>query len=314
MSDKKRNNLEIFHSFAGNILDRSEVERRDPNWISSLISNPETKFLLAKNLLFPVESKSKELVWLTKKSLSQISDTISEDLCYLLGTKDNVGYFALDITNLTVNTLATWEIVEPREIALSATETDVAIMAQAKSQIYWHSSHRYCSKCGSLSMPQKGGIVRTCQSCEMQHFPRTDPVVIMLVYKDQHCLLGQNRRRANGFYSALAGFMDHAESIEEAVRREVKEESGVDIKSVLYHSSQPWPYPHSLMIGCLAEATDTQISIDEEELSDVRWFSREEIIRAFEAQSKGESHNFYLPGSIAIAHHLIKYWAFETTF
>ena len=238
----------------------------------------------------------------------------SEDLFYLLGTKDNVGYFALDITNLTVNTLDTWEFLEPREIALSATETDVAIMAQAKSQIYWHSSHRYCSKCGSLSMPQKGGIVRTCQSCEMQHFPRTDPVVIMLVYKDQHCLLGQNRRRANGFYSALAGFMDHAESIEEAVRREVKEESGVDIKSVLYHSSQPWPYPHSLMIGCLAEAKDTQISIDEEELSDVRWFSREEIIRAFEAQAKGESHNFYLPGSIAIAHHLIKYWAFETTF
>ena len=278
MSDKKRNNLEIFHSFAGNILDRSEVERRDPNWISSLISNPETKFLLAKDLLFPVESKSKELVWLTKKSLSQISDTISEDLFYLLGTKDNVGYFALDITNLTVNTLDTWEFLEPREIALSATEIDVAIMAQAKSQIYWHSSHRYCSKCGSLSMPQKGGIVRTCQSCEMQHFPRTDPVVIMLVYKDQHCLLGQNKRRANGFYSALAGFMDHAESIEEAVRREVKEESGVDIKSVLYHSSQPWPYPHSLMIGCLAEAKDTQISIDEEELSDVRWFSREEII------------------------------------
>ena len=314
MSDKKRNNLEIFHSFAGNILDRSEVERRDPNWISSLISNPETKFLLAKDLLFPVESKSKELVWLTKKSLSQISDTISEDLFYLLGTKDNVGYFALDITNLTVNTLDTWEFLEPREIALSATETDVAIMAQAKSQIYWHSSHRYCSKCGSLSMPQKGGIVRTCQRCEMQHFLRTDPVVIMLVYKDQHCLLGQNKRRANGFYSALAGFMDHAESIEEAVRREVKEESGVDIKSVLYHSSQPWPYPHSLMIGCLAEAKDTQISIDEEELSDVRWFSREEIIRAFEAQAKGESHNFYLPGSIAIAHHLIKYWAFETTF
>ena len=314
MSDKKRNNLEIFHSFAGNILDRSEVERRDQNWISSLISNPETKFLLAKNLLFPVESKSKELVWLTKKSLSQISDTISEDLFYLLGTKDNVGYFALDITNITVNTLDTWEFLEPREIALSANETDVAIMAQAKSQIYWHSSHRYCSKCGSLSMPQKGGIVRTCQSCEMQHFPRTDPVVIMLVYKDQHCLLGQNRRRANGFYSALAGFMDHAESIEEAVRREVKEESGVDIKSVIYHSSQPWPYPHSLMIGCLAEALDTQISIDEEELSDVRWFSREEIIRAFEAQAKGESLDFYLPGSIAIAHHLIKYWAFETNY
>ena len=314
MSDKKRNNLEIFHSFAGNILDRSEVERRDQNWISSLISNPETKFLLAKNLLFPVESKSKELVWLTKKSLSQISDTISEDLFYLLGTKDNVGYFALDITNITVNTLDTWEFLEPREIALSATETDVANMSQAKSQIYWHRSHRYCSKCGSLSMPQKGGIVRTCQSCEMQHFPRTDPVVIMLVYKDQHCLLGQNRRRANGFYSALAGFMDHAESIEEAVRREVKEESGVDIKSVIYHSSQPWPYPHSLMIGCLAEAKDTQISIDEEELSDVRWFSREEIIRAFEAQAKGESHDFYLPGSIAIAHHLIKYWAFETNY
>ena len=314
MSDKERNNLEIFHSFAGNTLNRSEVERRDPNWISSLISNPRTKFLLSKDLLFPVESKSKELVWVTKQSLSQISNSIPEDLFYLLGTKEDVGYFTLDITNLSLNIQDNWEFLEPREIALSASENDIVIMAQAKSQIYWHSSHRYCSKCGSLSMPQKGGIVRICQSCEMQHFPRTDPVVIMLVYKDQYCLLGQNRRRANGFYSALAGFMDHAESIEEAVRREVKEESGVNVTNVLYHSSQPWPYPHSLMIGCLAEAENTEISIDEEELSDVKWFSREEIIRAFEAQQKGESHDFYLPGSIAIAHHLIKYWAFETSY
>tara|TARA_Y100000748_G_C15427400_1_gene461877 strand:+ start:43 stop:987 length:945 start_codon:yes stop_codon:yes gene_type:complete len=314
VSDLERNNLQIFHSFAGNTLDRSEVERRDPNWISSLIANPKTKFLLSKDLLFPVETTAKKLVWLDQKSLQQISNSVSEDLFYLLGIRDDVGYFALDITNLSIDLNDTWEFLEPREIALYASENEVAIMAQAKSQIYWHSSHKYCSKCGSPSMPQKGGIVRVCQNCAMQHFPRTDPVVIMLVYKEQHCLLGQNRRRANGFYSALAGFMDHAESIEEAVRREVKEESGVDVTKVIYHSSQPWPYPHSLMIGCLAEAEDTQISIDEEELSDVRWFSREEIIRSFEAQTKGESHDFYLPGSIAIAHHLIKYWAYETTF
>lgn len=314
MSDLERNNLQIFHSFAGNNLDRSEVERRDPNWISSLIANPKTKFLLSKDLLFPVKTTAKDLIWLDQKSLQQISNSVSEDLFYLLGIKDDVGYFALDITNLSIDLNDNWEFLEPREIALYASENEVAIMAQAKSQIYWHSSHRYCSKCGSPSMPQKGGLVRVCQNCAMQHFPRTDPVVIMLVYKEQHCLLGQNRRRANGFYSALAGFMDHAESIEEAVRREVKEESGVDVTNVIYHSSQPWPYPHSLMIGCLAEAEDTQISIDEEELSDVRWFTREEIIKAFEAQKKGESHDFYLPGSIAIAHHLIKYWAFETTF
>ena len=284
MSDLERNNLQIFHSFAGNNLDRSEVERRDPNWISSLIANPKTKFLLSKDLLFPVETTAKKLVWLDQKSLHQISNSVSEDLFYLLGIKDDVGYFALDITNLSIDLNDTWEFLEPREIALYASENEVAIMAQAKSQIYWHSSHKYCSKCGSPSMPQKGGIVRVCQNCAMQHFPRTDPVVIMLVYKEQHCLLGQNRRRANGFYSALAGFMDHAESIEEAVRREVKEESGVDVTKVIYHSSQPWPYPHSLMVGCLAEAKDTQISIDEEELSDVRWFTREEIIKAFEAQ------------------------------
>ena len=314
MSDLERNNLQIFHSFAGNNLDRSEVERRDPNWISSLIANPKTKFLLSKDLLFPVKTTARDLIWLDQKSLQQISNSVSEDLFYLLGIKDDVGYFALDITNLSIDLNDNWEFLEPREIALYASENEVAIMAQAKSQIYWHSSHRYCSKCGSPSMPQKGGLVRVCQNCAMQHFPRTDPVVIMLVYKEQHCLLGQNRRRANGFYSALAGFMDHAESIEEAVRREVKEESGVDVTNVIYHSSQPWPYPHSLMIGCLAEAEDTQISIDEEELSDVRWFTREEIIKAFEAQKKGESHDFYLPGSIAIAHHLIKYWAFETTF
>ena len=191
MSDLERNNLQIFHSFAGNNLDRSEVERRDPNWISSLIANPKTKFLLSKDLLFPVKTTARDLIWLDQKSLQQISNSVSEDLFYLLGIKDDVGYFALDITNLSIDLNDNWEFLEPREIALYASENEVAIMAQAKSQIYWHSSHRYCSKCGSPSMPQKGGLVRVCQNCAMQHFPRTDPVVIMLVYKEHLELIGQ---------------------------------------------------------------------------------------------------------------------------
>ena len=314
MSGIERNNLQVFHSFAGNTLDRSEVERRSPDWISSLINHPSTKFLLVKDFMFPVLKNTKRLVWVSQKELQNISKPLSEDSFFLLGTADNIGYFAIDVTKLAIETDSNWEFLEPREIALSASEHEVGIIAHAKSQLYWHESHKYCSNCGSMSKPHKGGIVRICEQCSTQHFPRTDPVVIMLVFKDQHCLLGQNRRRTNGFYSALAGFMDHAESIEEAVRREVKEESGVKVKKVIYHSSQPWPYPHSLMIGCIAEAEDSIISIDEEELSDARWFSRKEIINAFKAQEQNKENEFYLPGSVAIAHHLIKYWAFETSF
>ena len=158
-------------------------------------------------------------------------------------------------------------------------------------------------------MARRGGQVRGCTACDAQHFPRTDPVVITVVGDPatDRCLLGQSRGRLSRMrmYSALAGFVDQGEAIEEAVAREVMEEAGIRVRNVGYHSSQPWPFPYSLMIGCLAEAATTSIRIDPEEMSAVHWFERREVLLALD----GNSALLTVPGPIAIAHHLIKAWA-----
>ena len=152
----------------------------------------------------------------------------------------------------------------------------------------------------------RGGQVRQCSQCETQNYPRTDPVVITVVSDGDRCLLGRSRGRGAPVnrYSALAGFVDQGESIEEAVAREIMEEAGIRISNIRYHSSQPWPFPSSLMIGCHAQAVTTDIAMDEEEMADVRWFQREEVLRALD----GTSEDLVVPGPIAIAHHLIKAW------
>lgn len=151
--------------------------------------------------------------------------------------------------------------------------------------------------------------MRECTACNSQHFPRTDPVAIMMVYQGDRCVMGQTRARSTTtFYSCLAGFMDQGESIEEGVRREVREEAGLEVGKVTYHSSQPWPFPNSLMIGCHAEAISDEITVDEGEMSDVRWFTRDEVLLALEDKLEGVN----IPGPIAIAHHLIKSWAAGT--
>ena len=180
-------------------------------------------------------------------------------------------------------------------------------MAQARAQLDWHNRHGFCSVCGHRTEMGRGGHVRKCPACNAEHFPRTDPVAIMLVHNGEMCLLGQSRGRLSRMrmYSALAGFMDQGESIEEAVAREVREEAGIEVKNVRYHSSQPWPFPSSLMIGCHAEAASTDINKDDEEMTDVRWFDRGEVLLALE----GRNRDLAVPQPMAIAHHLIKTWA-----
>ncbi|MDO8635340.1 MAG: NAD(+) diphosphatase, partial [Dehalococcoidia bacterium] len=175
------------------------------------------------------------------------------------------------------------------------------------SHVNWHNRNGFCSICGQETFIKRGGQVRQCSKCKTEHYPHTDPVVITLVSDDNRCLLGQSRGRLSrtNMYSALAGFVDQGESIEEAAAREVMEEAGISINNIRYHSSQPWPFPHSLMIGCHADAVTTDIIIDEEEMVDVRWFERDEVLLALE----GKSEILVMPGPIAIAYHLIKVWA-----
>ena len=149
-------------------------------------------------------------------------------------------------------------------------------IAQARSTLAWHENHRFCGRCGGPTLVQGGGVRRYCEPCQRQHFPRVDPVVIMLAIHGEDCLLGRGAHFLPGMYSALAGFVEPGETIEDAVRRETLEESGVAIGAVAYHASQPWPFVSSLMIGCHAEALDRSIRRDEAELQDCRWFSRGE--------------------------------------
>ncbi len=158
------------------------------------------------------------------------------------------------------------------------TAADLGAMAQARSLCNWHLRHGHCSVCGAPSVMKIGGYRRDCPACGAEHFPRTDPVVIMLAIDGDRALLGRQARFAPGMYSCLAGFVEPGETIEDAVRRETQEESGIRIGRVRYYSSQPWPFPSSLMIGCHAEALSTEIHRDEVELEDCRWFDRAEVL------------------------------------
>jgi NAD+ diphosphatase len=176
-------------------------------------------------------------------------------------------------------------------------------LAEAKALLGWHARHRFCPNCGAATELTQGGWRRDCPFCHAEHFPRTDPVVIMLAIAGERCVLGRSRRFAPSMWSCLAGFAEPGETIEEAVRREVAEEVGIRCGRVGYFASQPWPFPSSIMIGCHAEAMSDTIVIDREELEDARWFDREELILML---NRAHPHGLTTPPPVAIAHHIIR--------
>jgi NAD+ diphosphatase len=298
------------HVFAGNPLDRSDVQRRDQQWLDAAAANPRSRFLALWQLNVLIRSESEAcLGWLSPAEIKRLEIDLPP---VFLGQLEGVAHFAIDVSKLgdpvhELNLQETWRFEEARAAATRLSSTDAGILAQSRAQIDWHRRHQFCSVCGERTVQGRGGHVRQCPGCKAEHFPRTDPVAIMVVSDGERCLLGQSRGRLarTGTYSALAGFIDQGESIEEAVRREVKEEAGVEVGEVRYHSSQPWPFPSSLMIGCHAKALTTDIHKDDEEMTDVQWFSRDEVRSAL----KGENPHLQVPAPIAIAHHLIKAWA-----
>jgi NAD+ diphosphatase len=181
-------------------------------------------------------------------------------------------------------------------------------LAEGKALLGWHARHRFCPNCGAASNLVEGGWRRDCPSCRAQHFPRTDPVVIMLPVAGERCVLGRSHRFAPGMWSCLAGFVEPGEAIEEAVRRETREEAGIVCGRVSYFASQPWPFPASLMIGCHAEARSREIVIDRAELDDARWFEREEVATMLLRRHRD---GLTTPPSVAIAYHIIRAWVEE---
>jgi NAD+ diphosphatase len=187
----------------------------------------------------------------------------------------------------------------------SVPPTELGALAEGKSMLSWHAAHRFCGRCGSETASSVSGWKRVCSGCDAHHFPRTDPVVIMLAVDGDRCLLGRQPRFPAGMYSCLAGFLEPGETIEDAVRREVGEEAGIRCGAVTYLGCQPWPFPSSLMIGCLVEAASTEIAVDREELEDARWFTRDEVRAMIEGR---HPDGLSCPMPMAIAHHIVLAW------
>jgi NAD+ diphosphatase len=227
-----------------------------------------------------------------------------------LGLRAGAPVFGMGISATTVEKLLPRDDVAVSELRGMAMQgvipTDqLSAVAMAKSLVSWHQRHGFCANCGTRTAMKEGGWKRDCANCKTEHFPRTDPVVIMLVTSGDKCLLGRQKHFPPGMYSCLAGFVEVAETIEDAVRREIFEESGIRCTDVNYYMTQPWPYPSSLMIGCTARATSEDIIVDREELEDARWFARSEAALMLKRQ---HPDGLTGPHPFAIAHHLVGRW------
>ena len=298
--------------FTANPLNRASDLRTDSYWLNTKRAEPQARFLplwkLRPLLSGPAYGPEAALCFLSLEESAAIGQTEAQEI--FLGLDGDTGYFARDISALDdpasqLNFPA--HFCDARSALDLLTVRESGILGQAKALLDWHARHRFCSVCGSGTNSFDAGYRRECLSCAASHFPRTDPAVIMLVIKGEHCLLARNKRFATTHnHSALAGFVEPGESIEESVRREVHEEVGIKIGNVHYFASQPWPFPSSMMIGCFAEAETEEIQVDGIEIVSARWFDKEIILKILAGD---EIEDVKLPRPVAIAFHLIKSWA-----
>ena len=298
------------NTFAGNPLNRASERRGDVSWL--------TEKLLAQDSLAVALWNGQPFVETAPDGGVQIAylpSRMAEDLSggaerlLFMGLWQETAVFAVDLegghdpADGPLAGLGRFE--DLRAMALRLPATDAAIMATAKSMFEWRRRHRHCSSCGEHTDVVDGGWKRACPACKAEHFPRTDPVVIMLAVHGERCMLGRQEIWPKGMFSALAGFLEPGESIEEACARELEEEAGLKTLSVEYHSTQPWPYPSSLMIGLIAQVASDEATPDQTELSEVRWFTKAEARDVLAGKVEGT----FAPGPMAIAHQLLKTWA-----
>ncbi|GAC1346321.1 MAG: NAD(+) diphosphatase [Acetobacteraceae bacterium] len=293
------------NAYTGNPLDRAGALREDDAWIADRLADPNSLFVPVWRSRTLVQGDDKpQAVFLTGAAAAAVR--MAGGPWAFLGLQGEQAMFAVDVSGvddplpLLAEGLGRFE--DLRALAGAIAAPDAAILAHARGLMHWRVQHRFCGVCGASCEPRSAGHAMVCTGCGGQHFPRTDPAVIMLVHREDRVLLGHSQRFPNSLmYSTLAGFVEPGESLEEAVAREVLEESGVRVGAVRYHSSQPWPFPASIMLGFYAEGLSETITVQPDELRDARWFTRTEL-------RDPAAHGFNLPRRDSIARRLIEDW------
>ncbi len=300
--------MTIRNFYSGGGLDRDEVLRRDPDWLARVLRESRPRIVpVWRSHSLVIEQESPEALFLEYEAIEALLEEAAEVV--LLGRRGEEAYLALDLSHHEEPPALIAEsggsFSDLRAVGPLLERWQGSVLAYARGLIFWHSRHRFCGLCGAPTVVENAGHQRRCTNpgCNAPHFPRTDPAVIMLVHDGgDRCLLGRQKIWPPGMHSTLAGFVEPGESLEEAVAREVYEEVGIEVEEVTYHSSQPWPFPSSIMLGFHARADYVAPRVDEHELESAQWYDRETLL------ASPEDETFKLPRRDSIARQLILSW------
>ena len=308
-------------------FERAGLRRRDAAWIRAALGDAAAQFIpvwRSQNLVIDLADAEPRAIVLARHHAHLLlggddhETYLAHGLIVFLGVVDERPHFALDLTHVEapLDMLASPALAasgvpaegarfaDLRQLAGRLAREEGALLALARAMVFWHQRHRYCGVCGSPTLTEEAGHMRRCMNpdCKTMHFPRTDPAVIMLVSDGERALLGRNKNFPPGMYSTLAGFVEPGESLEDAVAREVREETAIEVRNVAYHSSQPWPFPANIMLGFHAEAATSEIEVDYGELEDAKWFERDWLL------AHADDSTFRLPRLDSIARRLVEDW------
>jgi len=293
--------------FTTSFIDRAADKRSDDKWIYSKINDDNSRFILIRNEnnLFGLSSQPLP-IYLSKKDFHELK--LRKRKAIFLGTIDKQAYFAVDLNGSEFSPAYLKKMngafIDLKKTTAALPARDSALLAYARAMVYWHSRQKYCGRCGSPTLSKEAGNLLQCnnEQCGQPHFPRTDPAIIVLASDGERCLLGSQPPWPENMFSTIAGFVEPGESLEQAVKREVQEETNIKVTDIKYISSQPWSFPSSLMLGFSAKAVSDDIKINDNELEEVRWFSRQEMVEGL------QNGTLKLSSPFSIAYRLINDW------